>query len=95
MGYRYRKGDVLFGFAPTGRKMDYVNKSRNVCFTICRSGSKSADGKESYPFTTVIIEGELEEITDRAYYGLDTIPEGVKVALFRIKQKRVETQKLG
>jgi len=40
MGYRNRKGDVLFGFAPTGRKMDYVNKSRNVCFTICRSGSK-------------------------------------------------------
>ena len=97
VGYRYRKRDVLLGFAPTGRKTEYVNKSRNVCFTICRPTTLSSDPKEAYPFNTVIIEGELEDITEaeRASYGLDPLPEGVKLGLFRIKQKRVGTQKLG
>ena len=97
MGYQYIKGEVLLGFAPTGRKMEYVNKSRNVCFVICRPKALSSDPKESYPFTTVIIEGELEDVTesDWASYGLPTLPPGAKVALYRIKQKRVGTQKWG
>lgn len=97
MGYRYIKGDVLLGFAPTGRKMGYVNKSRNICFVICRPTTLSSDSKEAYPFTTVIIEGELEDITetDRASYGLPPLPAGAKVALYRLKQKRVGTQRLG
>jgi nitroimidazol reductase NimA-like FMN-containing flavoprotein (pyridoxamine 5'-phosphate oxidase superfamily) len=95
MGYRYIKGDVILGFVSAGRKMSYVNKSRNVCFTICQPTAQSPDPKEAYPFTSVIIEGELEEITDRAYYGLKPLPEGVKVASFRIKQKIVGTLKLG
>jgi len=97
VGYQYRKGDVLLGWAPTGRKTEYVNKSRNVCLTICRSTTLSSDSKEAYPFTTVIIEGELEDITetDRASYGLPPLPAGAKVALYRLKQKRVGTQRLG
>jgi len=97
MGYRYVKGDVLLGLAPPGRKMEYVNKSRNVCFVVCQPTALSSDSKEAHPFTTVIIEGELEDITetDRASYGLPPLPAGAKVALFRIKQKRVGTQKLG
>lgn len=97
VGYQYLKGDILLGFAPVGRKMEYVNKSRNVCLVLCQPTALSSDPKEAYPFTTVIIEGELEDITatDRASYGLPPLPAGVKVGLFRIKQKRVGTQKLG
>lgn len=95
LGYQYIKGDVIVGFALRGRKMDYVNKSRNVCFTICRPSLQANNINESYPYSSVIIEGELEEITDRAYYGLKPLPEGVKIASFRIKQKRVGTLQLG
>jgi len=100
IGYMYRKGDVLMGLSPTGRKMEYVNKSRNVCFTICqpttlcRATAQSPDPIEAYPFNTVIIEGELEDVTDRAYYGLEPQIEGYKGGLFRIRQKRVGTQQL-
>ena len=97
IGYQYVKGDVLLGFAPTGRKKECVNRSRNVCFTICRPTTLSSDPKEAYPFTSVIIDGELEEITesDWASYGLPPLPEGVKGVSFRIKQKRVGTLKMG
>jgi nitroimidazol reductase NimA-like FMN-containing flavoprotein (pyridoxamine 5'-phosphate oxidase superfamily) len=94
LGYRYVKGIVLLGFVPVGRKMGYVNKSRNVCFTICRPTAQSPDPQESYPFTSIIIEGELEEVTDRSQYGLEPLPEGVKLGLYTIKQRRVGTQKL-
>ena len=86
--------------SPTGRKMEYVNKSHNVCFTICqpmalcRATAQSPDPLEAYPFNTVIIEGELEDVTDRAYYGLEPQIEGYKGGLFRIRQKRVGTQQL-
>ena len=101
MGYTYKKGDVLVGFVPIGRKAEYVNKSRKVCFTICRptvlcrATPQSPDPDEAYPFNTVIIEGELEEVTDRAYYGLEPQAEGSKSGSFRIKQNRVGTQQLG
>ena len=101
VGYMYRKGDVLMGLSPTGRKMEYVTKSRTVCFTICRPAAlcrataQSPDPNEAYPFNTVIIEGELENVTDRAYYGLESQTEGFTGGLFRIKQKRVGTQQLG
>ena len=29
VGCQYIKGDILLGFAPTGRKMEYVNKNRD------------------------------------------------------------------
>lgn len=35
VGYQYIKGDVLLGFGPTGRKMEYVNRSRSVCLVVC------------------------------------------------------------
>ena len=100
MGYMYKKGDVLMAFAPRGRKMECVNKSRKVCFTICqptalcRATPQSPDPIEAYPFNTVIIEGELEEVTDRAYYGLAPQMQGYKGTLFRIKQTMVGTQYL-
>jgi len=94
LGYQYKKGAVILGFPAVGKKMGYVNKSRNVCFTICRPAALSPDPKESYPYTTIIIEGELEEITDRAYYGLGELPKGIESTVYRIKEKEVGTQKL-
>ena len=101
VGYRYRKGDIIFGLDAKGRKMEYINKSRSVCFVVCRPASLSLVRKESHPFKTVIVEGELEDMTDTdmAYYGLP-IPSkakdyGYNVALLRIKPKRVGTQELG
>ena len=94
VGYQYVKGDILLGFAPTGRKIGYVNKSRSVCFVVCQPSKLSPESKEAYPYNTIIIEGELEDVTDRAYYGLPPLPEGYKGMSFRIKQKSVGTQEL-
>jgi nitroimidazol reductase NimA-like FMN-containing flavoprotein (pyridoxamine 5'-phosphate oxidase superfamily) len=94
VGYQYIKGDILLGFGPTGRKQGYVEKSRNVCLVICRPSKLSSDSKESYPFTTIIIDGELEDVTDRSYYGLPPLPEGVKVGFYKLNQKVVGTQNL-
>ncbi len=96
VGYQYLKGDILLGFAPVGRKMEYVNKSRNVCLNICRPSALSSHFWESMPFNSVIIEGELEDVkeADRANYGLNPLPEGYKGMSLRIKQKRVGTQNL-
>ncbi len=90
LAYRYIKGDVLLGLTSTGRKMEYLKASRNVCFMICEPRWQTPDYKESC--TSVIIEGELEEVPDRSYYGLEP-PKNITTILFRIKQKRVGTRK--
>ena len=96
----YKKGDVLIGLSPTGRKKGYVNKNRKICFTICQptalcqATAQSPDPLEAYPFNTIVIEGELEDVTDRVYYGLEPQMEGYKGGLFRIKQESVGTQQL-
>ena len=94
VGYQYIKGDILLGFAPKGRKIGYVNKSRNVCLVICRPSKLSSSSQECYPYNTVIIEGELEDVTDRSYYGLPPLPEGYEGLAFRLKEKRAGTQEL-
>ncbi len=71
--------------------MDYITASRNVCFMICKPRWQTPDYKESC--TSVILEGELEEVTDRSYYGLGPLPEGFEGVSFRIKQKRAGTRK--
>ena len=93
IGYQYVNGNVIMGFAPTGRKMECVKRDRKVCFTICTPAAISPNFKEAYPFTSVIIDGDLEEIAeaDRASYGLGPMPPGLKGVSFRIKQKRVGT----
>ena len=91
IAYRYIKGDVLVGLTSTGRKMDYLKANRNVCFMICKPRWETPEDKESC--TSVIIEGELEEATDRAYYGLEPLPETFNGMFARIKQKRVGTRK--
>lgn len=90
LGYMYRKGDLLMGFGP-GRKTDYLKKNRKVCFTICRPRWFSPNFKESC--TTIIVEGQLEEVTDRSYYDVK-IPEGaVNAHLYVIKPTNVGARK--
>ncbi len=97
VGYRYRKGYIIFGLDAKGRKMDYINKSRSACLVVCRPASLSLVRKEYHPLKTVIVEGELEDMaeTELAYYNMPSrLPEGVNVALFKMKPKRVGTQEL-
>jgi len=90
LGYIYRKGDLLVGFGP-GRKMDYLEKSRKVCFTICRPRYLSPNYKESC--TTLIAEGQLEVVTDLSYYDV-TMPDGaVDSHLYLIRPTSESTRK--
>ncbi len=71
LGYEYGNGNVILGLSHTGRKMECVKRSRKVCLTICTPTSLSPNPREAYPFTSVIIDGELEEIAEanRDSYG--------------------------
>lgn len=72
MGYQYKRGTVLLGFVTGGRKWDCLQKSPKVCFSVCTPRWHTPDLKESC--TSVILEGELEEVTDRAYYDIPETP---------------------
>jgi len=69
MGCLYRRGDVLIGLVtkPYGRKMECLEKNPKVCYTFCRTRAQTNLKK---PCTTVVIEGVLDKVTDREYYGL-------------------------
>ncbi len=76
MGCIYRRGDVLIGLItkPYGRKMECLEKNQKVCYTFCRTRAQT---NLKQPCTTVVIEGILEKVTDRDYYGLG--PANLKV----------------
>jgi len=69
MGNTYRRGDVLIGLItkPYGRKMHCLEQNPKVCYTFCRTRAQTNLKK---PCTTVVIEGMLEKVTDRDYYGM-------------------------
>ncbi len=93
---RYAKGTLLLTIVRTaGRKWDYINKSRNVCFVIWQYGKESnVPSLKEQQYTSVIIEGELEELSDdkRAYYELPPKPEGVDLVAFALKTTTVGTK---
>ena len=90
LGYIYKKGDLLVGFGP-GKKMDYLEKSRKVCFTICRPRYLSPKYKESC--TTLIVDGLLEDVADPSYYDIK-MPEGsVDAHIYLIKPTSESTRK--
>jgi hypothetical protein len=91
VGYMYKKGDVLLGLTSTGRKMDYLKGSHKICYMICRPRWQTPDLKESC--TSVIMEGELEEVADRVYYGLSPEPANAGGVLYRIRASRIGTRK--
>jgi hypothetical protein len=89
VSYDYRKGTFIIGLQK-GRKMDYLQKSRRVCFTISKPIALTGF-KESC--TGVMIEGKLEEVTDGSYYGLGPIPKDIDGTLFKIKVDKVGSKK--
>ena len=90
-GFMYKKGTVILGFSDGGSKLDCVKSSPKVCFTVCRPRKTTPDLQESC--TTVMFEGELEKLTDRAYYGLPPLPEGVNIISFGIKVNELSSRK--
>ena len=86
MGYMYKRKTILLGMVTTGRKMKYLKKSKNICFTICTP--RWFTPKLKIPCTTLVIEGSLEEIKNRSYYGLKTtIPKTVQ--LYKLKASKM------
>ena len=89
MGYMYKRKTILLGLATAGsmvtvgKKMKYLKKSKNICFTICTPRWHTE--KLRVPCTTVVIEGTLEEIANRSYYGLKKIPQRATLKLYKIK----------
>jgi len=92
LAYIYRKGTLLLALQTPGRKMDCIQKSLKICFTISRP-TVLTGFKE--PCIGVMVEGELEEVTDRAYYGMDKeipeMPENLEI--FRIKADKIGSKK--
>jgi len=93
---RYAKGTMLVSMVRSaGRKWDYINKNRNVCFGIWQRGEHSnVPGLKEQSYSSVIIEGELEEIPDDkwSYYELPPKPEGVDLVWFALKANNVGTR---
>jgi hypothetical protein len=97
MGYFYRRQTILLGLAAgggmvtAGRKMAYLKKSRSVCFTVCKPRWYVEKLKE--PCTTLVIEGKLEEIQDRSYYGIKKMPANTELTLYKIKVTEMGARK--
>ena len=92
VAYKYFKGALVIVMMRAGRKMDYINASRNACFNIWQMGDQvTVPGFKDLRYVSVLLEGELEEITgsDWAYYELPTPPEGVALAAWRLKTTNI------
>ncbi len=97
MGYFYRRKAILLGLAPdggmvtTGRKMNYLKKSKNICFTVCKPRWFVEKLKE--PCTTLVVEGRLEEVKDRSYYGIKKMPATIELKLYKINVTQMGARK--
>ncbi|MBW2652758.1 MAG: pyridoxamine 5'-phosphate oxidase family protein [Deltaproteobacteria bacterium] len=90
MGYMYKRRTILMGLVTTGRKMKYIKKSNNICFTICMP--RWLTPKLKTPCTTAVVEGSLEKVTNRSCYGLKTkVP--AKLQLYKIKVSKMGARK--
>jgi len=95
VAYKYIKGTMVFAVMRSGRKIDYIKKNPNVCFNIWQWGEQSiVPSLKEQRYSSVILEGELEEITkdDWAYYELPTdLPKGIDLVAFKLKQSAAGT----
>lgn len=97
MGYMYKRKTFLLGLVITGgmsvegRKMKYLTQSKKICFTICRP--RWFMEKLKKPCTTLVLEGELVEVTNPAYFGVKTMPSGVDMKLYKIKTDKIGARK--
>ena len=96
LGSRYAKGTVLIDMARRpGEKWDYVNKSHSVCWVMWQYGKDSnVPSLKEQQWTSVILKGELEEVTDDkwSYYELPPKAEGSVVVWFALKTSSVGTK---
>ncbi len=59
----YQKDTLYFGLGLSGRKYEYLQKNRNVCFTVFETfQSKEERGRRGW--WSLILDGELVQITD-------------------------------
>ena len=97
MGYMYKRKAILLGLATagsmvtTGRKMHYLAESKQVCFTVCKP--RWYGEKLKAPCTTLVIEGSLEEVKNRSYYGIKKIPQTAQLKLYKIKVAKMGARK--
>lgn len=90
IAYLYKRKTVILGMLRTGRKMKYFKKSKNICFTICKPRWEVPNLKN--PCTTLVIEGSLEQVNNKSYYGLKMpIPENSQ--LYKIKVSKLGARK--
>jgi len=59
----YHDDTLYFGLNPTGRKIDYFRKCRNVCFTIYQT-FQAPGGQPGMGWWSVILDGEFFQVTD-------------------------------
>ena len=97
MGYLYKRKAILLGLATAGsmvtkgRKMSYLTKSKQVCFTVCQP--RWYNEKLKTPCTTLIIEGSLEEVKNRSYYGIKKIPKTAQLKLYKLRVAQMGARK--
>lgn len=90
MGYFYKRKTILLGLVATGRKMKDLKQSKNICFTICKPRWETP--KMKVPCTSLVVEGALEELTNRSYYGFKKeAPPNVQV--YKIKVSKMGARK--
>jgi nitroimidazol reductase NimA-like FMN-containing flavoprotein (pyridoxamine 5'-phosphate oxidase superfamily) len=71
LGYSYNGKDIYLTIRNQGRKMDYINSCRNVCFSVYWL-SENFGIQAGMSYKSVICDGVLEQITD---------PEGITKAV--------------
>ena len=93
--YAYTKGTVVFEMLRAGRKIEYINKSRKVCFSVWQEAAQSnIPSLKKERWSSVILEGELEEVTKDKwdYYELPKgVPEGIDMVGWILKGNTVGT----
>jgi hypothetical protein len=67
LNYLYSDGAIYFHCALKGRKIDYIKANSRVCFQVGRYGgliTSDSACSHNYQFSSVIVEGTIEEVTD-------------------------------
>lgn len=69
LNYVYRGGEILFHSRTSGRKIDYIASNRLACFQVGSYGEVIRGEKPckfNYSFKSVLVEGSISEVEDRA-----------------------------
>ncbi len=58
----YHNETLHFGMNPSGRKYEYFDKCKNVCFTVYQTFKSAAD-PQRMGWWSIILDGELSQVT--------------------------------